>query len=132
MCSEANGIKRARQQDSGAPEIPDTDKPKSKKPKSKAMPSMPVDSFKGYSLCDLPKESWPQPGKNNGQHGYTLRSSNGGVTRTLPGKAFHQLYVYIYIHIYDHNQIIVSYVSFSMHLIIYIYISLHIFTHIFM
>lgn len=97
VCSEANGIKRARQQEAnGAPEIPDTDKPKSKKPKSKATPSGSKDgeaSFKGYSLCDLPQESWPQPGKNNGQHGYTLRSSNGGVTRTLPGKVFHKIYI---------------------------------------
>ena len=53
VCSEANGIKRARQQEAnGAPEIPDTDKPKSKKPKSKATPSGSKDgeaSFKGYS-----------------------------------------------------------------------------------
>ena len=95
-CSEATGIKRARREEAhGAPENPDTDNPKPKKPKAKSTPSEGKGGeafFKGYSLGDLPKEAWPQPGKNNGQHGYTLRSSNGGVTRTLPGEVFQCLY----------------------------------------
>ena len=71
----------------GAPET-HMKKPASKKAKSKASPKGDGDgdyetSFKGYSLLDIPHAAWPQPGKNNGQHGYTLKASNGAVTCSL-------------------------------------------------
>lgn len=59
-------------------------KPASKKTKTKASPKVEDrdgdgTSFKGYSLLELPRSAWPQPGKNNGQHGYTLKATNGAV-----------------------------------------------------
>lgn len=55
-------------------------KPASKKTKTKASPKVEDrdgdgTSFKGYSLLELPRSAWPQPGKNNGQHGYTPESN---------------------------------------------------------
>ena len=47
---------------------------------------------KATVLVICPRKHGHSPEKNNGQHGYTLRSSNGGVTRTLPGEVFQCLY----------------------------------------
>lgn len=89
--SQATGLKRFREQQDvdggGAPET-NIKKPASKKLKSKASPPGDEDmddetSFKGYSLRELPKSAWPQPGKNNGKHGYTIKASNGAVTCIL-------------------------------------------------
>lgn len=37
--------------------------------------------FKGYSLCDIPREAWPQDKPNKGMHGYTVTHPNGAATR---------------------------------------------------
>ena len=84
---QAKGLKRARAP-KGAVDPPAQ---KGKKPEGPAKSSTASAAsgasvgqdgvFKGYSLKEIPKEAWPQPVKNGGAHGYTLRASNNAALR---------------------------------------------------
>lgn len=71
----------------------EAEEPKNKKTKTRSEPSSssgmncaqpPVDveipdTFRGYSLAEIPTTAWPQQGPNKGLHSYTVKAPNGAA-----------------------------------------------------